>query len=169
MWPVIFSFLFLFFSFLSTKKRTKHPQITAGNILKKVVTTSTERFTKGCFLSGIKLTPLTLWQTLLGHPQQGTCSTCSSWRPLRTHRETPYRPMVIGFARSIITVQGCNNGSHAVHAVGLGLDSLQPRRFTILWFIFAALYFCNWIFGNSVYPMSVDHWKWYFTLLQFHP
>jgi len=80
-----FLFLFLFYSFLSTKKRTKHPQITAGNILKKVVTTSTERFTKGCFLSGIKLTPLTLWHTLLGHPLQGTCSTCSSWRPLRTH------------------------------------------------------------------------------------
>ena len=68
-----------------------------------------------------------------------------------------------------ITVQGCNNGSHAVHAVGLGLDSLQPRRFTILWFIFAALYLCHWIFGNSVFPMSVVHWKWYFTLLQFHP
>jgi len=67
------------------------------------------------------------------------------------------------WVRSIITVQGCNNGSYCVHGVGLGLDSLQPKRLTILWFIFSFLYTTNWLLGDSAesfFSLSVGHWGW---------
>lgn len=63
---------------------------------------------------------------------------------------------------TILCVNGCNNGSVAVHAVGLSRKTLEPVRLSILWWIFTAVYILVWVnlwFVDQFFDLRLDHWK----------
>ena len=66
------------------------------------------------------------------------------------------------WVRSLVSVQGVNNGTQCVYPFGLGLHSLDIQPFTFLWFGIPLLYFVYWLLGSwldYIYPLSVGHWR----------
>ena len=63
---------------------------------------------------------------------------------------------------TILTINGVNNGTVAVHAVGLGRDTLEPVCLTILWWIFTAIYVIVWIdipYLDRACGLRLEHWE----------
>jgi len=61
-----------------------------------------------------------------------------------------------------LTINGVNNGTVAVHAVGLGRDTLEPVCLTILWWIFTAIYVIVWIdipYLDRACGLRLEHWE----------
>mmetsp|Transcript_38261 Transcript_38261/g.94036 ORF Transcript_38261/g.94036 Transcript_38261/m.94036 type:complete len:481 (-) Transcript_38261:233-1675(-) len=63
---------------------------------------------------------------------------------------------------SIVCINGANNGSVAVHAVGLSRKTLEPASFSILWWIFTIIYLIVWLnvpFVTRWCDLRLDHWE----------
>uniref|UniRef100_A0A6U5ZYI0 Lipase-like C-terminal domain-containing protein n=1 Tax=Guillardia theta TaxID=55529 RepID=A0A6U5ZYI0_GUITH len=64
--------------------------------------------------------------------------------------------------RSICTLNGVNNGTSAVFAVGLSPSSLRPLPASILWWIFSLIYFLVWCDHdpeNECLGLRLRHWN----------
>eukprot|EP00002_Diphylleia_rotans_P026533 TRINITY_DN5299_c0_g1_i2.p1 TRINITY_DN5299_c0_g1~~TRINITY_DN5299_c0_g1_i2.p1 ORF type:complete len:293 (+),score=51.19 TRINITY_DN5299_c0_g1_i2:28-906(+) len=59
------------------------------------------------------------------------------------------------WVRSIITMQGVNNGTNAIHLLGMDKDTLHVRPWTILWFIYQFIYITQWL---SI-PVVSNFWR----------
>lgn len=63
---------------------------------------------------------------------------------------------------TVLTINGVNNGTVAVHAVGLRRDTLAPMSLSILWCIFTAIYVivwldCKWL--DRACGLRLEHWE----------
>lgn len=67
-----------------------------------------------------------------------------------------------GWVASITTLNGVNNGTMAVYAVGLSPFSKQPLPFSILWWIFSLIYvavWCEWERAEKSWKLQLGHWE----------
>ena len=66
------------------------------------------------------------------------------------------------WVRSVVTFHGANDGTLAVHLVGLSPWSLQPMPLSILWWIFTVIYCIVWLdIGvlNAASGLRLRHWR----------
>ena len=66
------------------------------------------------------------------------------------------------WVRSVVTFHGANDGTLAVHLVGLSPWSLKPMPLSILWWIFTVIYCIVWLdIGvlNAASGLRLRHWR----------